>query len=68
MSRNAITLTLTAAIPIAKHQSLKIAYNNGAYLNYGGNCQNISVVGSIPGLAGPNEDRNRRPNVPIVGG
>ncbi len=34
---------VTAAIPITKHQTLKISYNNGAYINYGGNYQNISV-------------------------
>jgi hypothetical protein len=35
---------VTASIPITKHQSLKIAYNNGAYINYGGNYQNVSVA------------------------
>jgi hypothetical protein len=34
----------TAAIPITKHQTLKISYNNGAYVNYGGNYQNVSVA------------------------
>jgi hypothetical protein len=34
----------TAAIPITKHQSLKISYNNGAYIRYGGNYQNISLA------------------------
>jgi hypothetical protein len=33
----------TAAIPITEHQSLKISYNNGAYINYGGNFENISA-------------------------
>jgi hypothetical protein len=33
-----------AAVPISKHQSLKISYNNGAYINYGGNYQNISLT------------------------
>ncbi|MGB7730611.1 MAG: transporter [Candidatus Acidiferrum sp.] len=35
---------VTAAIPITKHQSLKVSYNDGAYINYGGNFQNISVA------------------------
>ena len=35
---------VTAAIPITKHQSLKVSYNNGAYINYGGNYQNVSVA------------------------
>jgi hypothetical protein len=34
----------TAAIPISKHQTLKISYNNGAYTNYGGNYQSVSVA------------------------
>ncbi|MGC2767546.1 MAG: transporter [Candidatus Acidiferrum sp.] len=34
----------TAAVPITKHQTLKISYNNGAYINYGGNYQNVSVA------------------------
>jgi hypothetical protein len=33
----------TASIPISKHQSLKISYNNGAYINYGGDYQDVSV-------------------------
>jgi hypothetical protein len=36
-------IRVTAAIPITKHQTLKISYNHGAYINYGGNYQNISV-------------------------
>jgi hypothetical protein len=35
---------VTAAIPITKHQSLKLSYNNGAYINYGGNYQNVSLA------------------------
>jgi hypothetical protein len=34
----------TAAIPLTKHQSLKFSYNNGAYINYGGNYQNVSAA------------------------
>jgi hypothetical protein len=34
----------TAAVPITKHQTLKISYNNGAYINYGGSYQNVSVA------------------------
>jgi len=33
----------TLSIPITKHQALKCTYNNGAYIKYGGNFQNISV-------------------------
>jgi hypothetical protein len=35
---------VTAAIPITKHQAIKVSYNNGAYINYGGNYQNFSVA------------------------
>jgi Putative MetA-pathway of phenol degradation len=34
----------TAAIPITNHQSLKFSYNNGAYINYGGSYQSVSVA------------------------
>jgi len=34
----------TAAIPISKYQSVKISYNDGAYISYGRNYQNISLA------------------------
>ncbi len=34
----------TLSVPLNKHQSLKFSYNNGAYINYGGNYQNVSVA------------------------
>jgi Putative MetA-pathway of phenol degradation len=37
-------LGASVAIPITKRQSLKFSYNNGAYILYGGNYQNISVA------------------------
>jgi len=33
----------TVSIPVSKHQSIKASYNNGAYIKYGGDFQNISV-------------------------
>ena len=33
----------TVAFPIWKHQSIKIAYNNGTYIRFGGNYQNVQV-------------------------
>lgn len=33
----------TFSFPISKHQSIKMSYNNGAYVRYGGNFQNVSV-------------------------
>jgi hypothetical protein len=35
---------VTSSIPVSRHQSLKFSYNNGAYVRYGGNFQNISVA------------------------
>lgn len=34
----------TVSIPIAKHQSLKIAYSGGTYLRFGGDYQNLQVA------------------------
>ena len=33
----------TVSAPITKHQAVKASYNNGAYIKYGGDFQNISV-------------------------
>ena len=33
----------TVSAPITKHQAFKASYNNGAYIKYGGDFQNISV-------------------------
>ena len=34
----------TASVPITAHQNLKFSYSDGAYINYGGNYQNVSVA------------------------
>jgi hypothetical protein len=34
----------TVSVPITKHQSLKFNYNNGTYIRFGGNYQNISAA------------------------
>ena len=34
----------TAAIPFGQHQSVKVSYNNGAYIRFGGNYQSLSVA------------------------
>jgi hypothetical protein len=34
----------TVSIPITKRQSVKFSYNNGAYISYGGNYQNVSLA------------------------
>ena len=44
----------TASIPLTRHQSLKFSYNNGAYIKYGGNFQNISVAWQYSWLGRPN--------------
>ena len=33
----------TVSVPMTNHQALKFSYNNGAYIKYGGNFQNISA-------------------------
>jgi len=45
---------LTASLPLSRHQSMKISYNNGAYIQYGGNFQNISVAWQYSWLGRPN--------------
>jgi hypothetical protein len=44
----------TAAIPLNRHQSIKLSYSNGAYIRYGGNFQNISVAWQYSWLGRPN--------------
>lgn len=44
----------TVSVPITKHQSIKVSYNDGAYINYGGNYQNISVAWQYSWLGRPN--------------
>jgi hypothetical protein len=45
---------VTASIPVTRHQSIKLSYNNGAYIRYGGNYQNISVAWQYSWLGKPN--------------
>jgi hypothetical protein len=45
---------LTSSIPISRHQSLKFSYNNGAYIRYGGNFQNVSVAWQFSWVGRPN--------------
>lgn len=44
----------TASIPITRHQSLKISYDNGAYISYGGNYQTISIGWQFSWIGRPN--------------
>ena len=34
----------TVSVPYSKHQSIKVAYSDGAYVRFGGNYQNVSVA------------------------
>jgi Putative MetA-pathway of phenol degradation len=44
----------TASVPLTRHQSLKFSYNNGAYIKYGGNFQNISIAWQYSWSGRPN--------------
>lgn len=44
----------TASLPIRKHQSIKISYSNGAYVQFGGNYQSVSVAWQYSWLGKPN--------------
>lgn len=47
-------LGITGSVPFAKHQSLKLSYNNGAYVQFGGNYQNVSLGWQYSWLGRPN--------------
>ncbi len=47
-------LGATVAIPITKHQALKVGYSNGTYTQFGGNYQNVSVGWQYGWLGKPN--------------
>jgi hypothetical protein len=44
----------TVSLPVTRHQSLKVSYNRGAYIVYGGNYQNISVAWQYSWVGRPN--------------
>jgi hypothetical protein len=43
----------TASFPLTKTQSVKISYNNGAYVRFGGNYQSVSVAWQYSWLGRP---------------
>jgi hypothetical protein len=45
---------LSSSIPLTRNQSLKLSYNNGAYIRYGGDYQNISVAWQYAWIGKPN--------------
>jgi hypothetical protein len=46
-------LGATLSVPITSHQQLKFSYNNGTYIQYGGNYQNISAAWQYSWIGGP---------------
>jgi hypothetical protein len=44
----------TASFPLNKHQSLKVSYNNGTFVRFGGDYQNVSVGWQYSWLGKPN--------------
>ena len=44
----------TVSVPITKHQSLKFSYNNGTYIRFGGNYQNVSAAWQYSWIGKPN--------------
>jgi hypothetical protein len=48
-------LGVTAALRIARHQSIKISYSGGTYLRFGGNYQNLQVGWQYSWLGWPKE-------------
>jgi hypothetical protein len=44
----------TFSFPVSKHQSVKISYNDGTYIRYGGNYHNLSVAWQYSWLGRPN--------------
>jgi outer membrane putative beta-barrel porin/alpha-amylase len=45
---------VTASVPLGKGQSVKVSYNDGAYIRFGGNYQSISVGWQYSWLGRPN--------------
>jgi hypothetical protein len=44
----------TVSFPVSKHQSLKFTYSNGAYIQFGGNFQNVAIAWQYSWLGRPN--------------
>jgi hypothetical protein len=45
---------ITCSLPVTKHQSLKLSYNRGAYVRFGGKYDNISVGWQYSWIGKPN--------------
>ena len=44
----------TASLPLGPHHSVKVSYNNGDYIRFGGNYQSVSVAWQYSWLGRPN--------------
>ncbi len=44
----------TGALPITRHQSLKVSYSRGTYIRFGGNFHNLSVAWLYSWFGRPN--------------
>lgn len=44
----------TVSIPISRRQSVKVSYNRGAYIKYGGDFQNVSLAWQYSWVSHPN--------------
>jgi hypothetical protein len=44
---------VTGSVPVSKHQSFKVSYNNGTYIRFGGDYQNLSVAWQYSWLGRP---------------
>jgi hypothetical protein len=44
----------TLSVPVSKHQAIKVSYNRGAYILYGGNYQNVSFAWQYSWIGRPN--------------
>jgi hypothetical protein len=43
----------TAALPLGKHETIKMSYSNGTYVRFGGNYQSVSVAWQYSWLGWP---------------
>lgn len=43
----------TVALPVSKHQAFKVSYNNGSYVRFGGDYQNLSIAWQYSWLGRP---------------
>jgi hypothetical protein len=47
-------LGVTGSFPFTRHQSLKLSYNHGTYVRFGGDFHNLSVAWQYSWLGRPN--------------